>query len=101
LYATKVLNLPTDPEEQAIDIAGRVSYFTIKLTRVAQVNLSQVEHYYEKKVSAIEQSVITVYDLVLRFVMQKFYTAYQGNFYDLDKRQHSAKIPLFDFVPGF
>ena len=101
MYAAKKLNLPAMPVTLSINIDGRVSEFTVKLTQVGQVNLSEVDHYYGKQVANISENVFAVYDLILRFVIGKFYTSYQHSFYDLSQKQHSPNVKLFDFVPGF
>ena len=105
LYTTRILHFDDEKNDYSkkveVDIDGRVSSFMLTIKRVDTVSLNEALDFYNNKSTLnISEKVISVFEVILRFVIGKGYTPHQRKFFDLTQPQHTHKAKICDFVSG-
>lgn len=103
-YTTKQINLKGEEQVFTVNVNfphGKPGAFMLKIMRVDRVDLSQVKSFYDKNTGDISERVMSIFDLVFRFMCTGSYVGHQRKFYDMATRQSMYKAPFADFVSGF
>lgn len=94
LYTTKLLKLSGGGGDEQVfnnlkvDIpGGRPGFFKLKVKRVDRVDLSEVTSFYNKKTGDISERVLSIFEMVFRFMCTGPYESYQRKFFDMSTRR--------------
>ncbi|KAJ6219071.1 hypothetical protein RDWZM_004883 [Blomia tropicalis] len=103
LYTTRLIDFKGDlklKEIIPISVNNRTIDFKVKITNVDQISLKEVEDYYRRKQSNLPQKIVSIYEILIDFIVGKQFSVFQRKFYDLSKIQ-SGKSDLVQFANGF
>ena len=94
-YTTKQINLKGEEQVFTVNVNfphGKPGAFMLKIMRVDRVDLSQVKSFYDKNTGDISERVMSIFDLVFRFMCTGSYVGHQRKFYDMATRQSMCKV---------
>ena len=103
LYTIRKLPLKCDElfANIEVEIEGRKRNFKVKLQLAADINLSKVFDFYNKKSNEVGEKVLNILTLFFNNIAKQKYSEFQRKFFDADNPQNLRNINLCQYVSGF
>lgn len=100
LFTMKMIDLNNQRQATfavVVDIDGRPCDFNVRVKLVDNIAVKEVIDYYMRKKEDLSERVVSVYEILLRFIMGKDYVTFQRKLFDLESITGSPKVS-FIFV---
>ena len=104
LYTVKMLDFDKKKyfeDKVVIKVDNRYTEFIVKIKLVERNSLNDVLEFYSGIKNDLSERIVSIFEIIFRFVINKNYESFQRKFFDLQTIKVSRNVNLVEFIDGF